>query len=122
MSKPFKKANTNKKGNNQDDNRTLEDSEFIGIITRKLGNLMFEVSDKEGNLYKAKLKSSLKKRVRVSIGMIGIVENVLNLYEIVHVYSADRERELKSEFKKEIVDITRTTEDNMDIEFDIDAI
>ena len=131
MSKPSmnkKMKKTGGKTNNQDDTRNLADGEFVAIVTKKLGNLMFELRDIENNSYKAKLKSSLKRKFRVAIGNIVIAESILNLYEIVHIYSETKEKELKTQFSKEVLDITSVTSglDSIDFEgkdeIDIDAI
>jgi translation initiation factor IF-1 len=123
-----KKQKNNNKMNYEDDHRPLYDGEFVGIVTKNLGNLIFEVKDTDNNTYKAKLKNSLRKKIRLTVGKICIIENILNIYEIVHVYSDEKEKQLKSQFKKDDIEMTETNDNNNEDAFeftneiDIDAI
>jgi translation initiation factor IF-1 len=98
QAKKSKRVKMNIQNSMENDSRKLVNEEFVAIVSRSLGNIMFEVRDFDNKKFVAKLKSGIKKSIRLTPGRICIVEKILNIYEITHVYSEQREKELKLVF------------------------
>lgn len=99
------------------------ENEFVALIKKNIGDMRFSIETKDRQILVAKLKGSLVKKCRLQAGMFVLVERVLNLNEIIHVYTSTESKDLieqeyfilsKEDMEESIVSFDEDKEINID--------